>query len=106
MRSLLERAIAACQHEGKSRNRQRLLWDMLLEFECNDAQTFGDPKIIRSMEARRCQALPPDYDGAANESGHLPTFQEQLARVDGENAGLISSRARDFASSNARNVLV
>jgi len=91
MRSLLERAIAACQQEGKSRNRQRLLWDMLLEFECNDAQTFGDPKIIRSMEARRCRALPPDYDGTANESDHLPkALQEQLARVDGENAGLIS----------------
>ena len=90
MRSLLERAIAACQQEGKSRNRQRLLWDMLLEFECNDAQTFGDPKIIRTMEARRCRALPPEYD-TATESDHLPkALQEQLARVDGENAGLIS----------------
>lgn len=89
LRSLLERAIAGCEELGgkAGRHRQRLLWDMLLEFECNDARNFGDPKVIRSVEARRRRALPPDD---LLETEIPKALQDQLARVDGENAGLIS----------------
>jgi hypothetical protein len=100
LRSLLERAIAACQQElvgsnksvsiAKYNQRQRLLWDMLFEFECN--VSLADPNVIRNLEARRRRALPSEQQQHQPDDNDLlpKTIQEQLARVDGEHAGLIS----------------
>jgi hypothetical protein len=98
LRSLLERAIAACQQElgiGSNKNnslakynqRQRLLWDMLLEFESN--VSLADPNVIRNLEARRRRALPSEQQ-QFDDNDLLPkSIQEQLVRVAGEYDGLI-----------------
>jgi hypothetical protein len=98
LRSLLERAIAACQQElgiGSNKNitlakynqRQRLLWDMLFEFESN--VSLADPNVIRNLEARRRRALPSEQQ-QFDDNDLLPkSIQEQLVRVGGEYDGLI-----------------
>ncbi len=99
LRSLLERAIAACQQElgigGSNKNisltkynqRQRSLWDMLLEFESN--VSLADPNVIRNLEARRRRALPSEQQ-QLDDNDLLPkSIQEQLTRVGGECDGLI-----------------
>jgi len=93
LRSLLERSLSACEEVGTNKDSMRPLWDLLLEFECNHSRSAGDPSAIKILEARRCRALNSnntDEMNSSNELGIPKVLQDQLSRVDGENAGLIS----------------
>ncbi|KAL9181328.1 hypothetical protein ACHAXT_010133 [Thalassiosira profunda] len=111
LRSLLTRAVAACEEEdtsgdaaaiAKKREMQRPLWDMMLKFEsvlssrsANGGNISAD---VHAIEARRRKALygpshedvvmggegsPEDEEANLGSGAHKSSLNEQLVRAEG-----------------------